>query len=315
MASVKLRLQRLSPFTTSSQRDASCIRAASGYANGTAGEQPRSCLGKRWAWQQESPSAAQDGSSKPSQQLELSAAANGVGAEQGSSRLPLPSDDSSSEEEEEEGALAPQLQQEAAVAGALAGEGIAPDEAAAVAAAAGATAGEAAVEAAANMVRPSLPGLAQPDSSSGGGQSPPAQQQHQQRVSVQQQRLSQRQQLLEQPLGQQQQQLEQQLGRELSVDLEAAQQPHQAARAAAHAAAPHPDSSVFRRCCPWALPGLPWHRRQRQRRVSQAVQRSASFAEGYRGPDAGEDGQGEDVWRPQSGRRTGGGDVPMQRCR
>lgn len=53
----------------------------------------------------------------------------------------------------------------------------------------------------------------------------------------------------------------------------------QAARIAAEAAAPCPRSSVFRRCCPWALPRLPWHRKQQGKRVSQAVERSESFAD------------------------------------
>lgn len=79
----------------------------------------------------------------------------------------------------------------------------------------------------------------------------------------------------------QQQQVEQALGQELSCDLEAQQQPQQAARAAEGAAhVAHPPSSVFRRCCPWLLPRLPWHRPQQRQRVAQAVARSQSFAEG-----------------------------------
>ncbi|KAL4419039.1 hypothetical protein ABPG77_011021 [Micractinium sp. CCAP 211/92] len=85
----------------------------------------------------------------------------------------------------------------------------------------------------------------------------------------------------------QQRQVEQALGEELPCDLEAQEQPQQAARAAADAAhSAFPQSSVFRRCCPWLLPRLPWHRPRQRQRVAKAVSRSQSFSEGYRGPDA-----------------------------
>ena len=171
----------------------------------------------------------------------------------------------------------------------------APDEAAAVAATAAASAQVQAAQDAAGMVeRGSLSFTALPRPGAAAGAAQPGQRQQQQQGEQQQGEQQQQQQPAPRPpeeqlspVRQQQQQLEQQLGCRLSVDLEAQQQPGQAARLAAESAAElHSRSSVFRRCCPWALPLLPWHRRQRARRISQSIERSASFAATYRGPDA-----------------------------
>ncbi|KAL4451706.1 hypothetical protein ABPG75_007368 [Micractinium tetrahymenae] len=177
-----------------------------------------------------------------------------------STASPSSGEDLGDEAEEEAG-------EEEGVAHALASAGAPPEQAAVLAAAARASAQQAAKAEAAGLVRRTSQADGSDKTGEPGGEA--AGQSGQ--VDVQQQ----------------QEQVEQALGRELSVDLEAQQQPEQAARAAADAAhAAHPPSSVFRRCCPWLLPRLPWHGPQRRQRVVQAVARSQSFSEGYRGPDA-----------------------------
>ena len=229
LQSVKLRLQRLSPFTSSSQ-DANGI--AAGSSDSAAGGSPR---GGR-------------ASKRRSMGLGLRADAHSLGrrdtaagAAAGAVKGVRPQLSSAfSSNDEEEGEAEGQQQPEAGVASALVQQGAPPDGAAAVAAAAGYAARQEAADSAADVVgRGSLSFSA-----------------HLPAVQRQQRHL------------------EQHLGQQLSFDLEAQQQPAQAARVAAEAAsAPHPSSAVFRRCCACLLPRLPWHRASLRRRVSTAVQR------------------------------------------
>ena len=272
---MKLRLQRLSPFGRSSQPDSAMAAARQGSSGGSG-----------------------RGQTQQGAEAALTEAVAGMNGSAGGAAGPPPSSAPSPDEEEDvadgqcissSDSEAEELEQTQA-AGVLVDRGVAPHDAAAVAAAAGEVAQKAAQLEAASVVggggrgRGGMPDATTAAAAAGGatdaaaaddsaeaervcsvdarppppGAAPPSQQQMQRR---------------------EQQHLQQQLPSYLSMDLEAQQQPLQAARAAAAAADPTPGSSVFRRCCPWLLPRMPWHRGQQQRRVSQAIKRSQSFAE------------------------------------
>lgn len=226
LQSLKLRLQRLSPFKTS-QGDSLGVEACRLDGPGEEDKQQQ---------RQQSGLSIHARSGQP------------AGAADRSCHAQLSSAFSSDEEEEdaEEEATAEQRQSvtEAAAAG-LSEQGVPPVEAAALAAAAG--------EAAQQDAAPEALGMPERGSLSFSAHLPANPKQR------------------PQP----------------SVDLEAQRSlsgPH--ANRVAAAAAPHPKSSVFRRCCPCILPRLPWFGRSQQRRVEQTLEHSESFAEGYRGPDA-----------------------------
>lgn len=257
LESMKLRLQRLSPFKSSSQDVSGSAASGIGASDSMEGAEgagrgrgsklraaglslPASGCGMSRRDTAADPAAA--GAAAAGDAAGAVQAGGGADSEEGAAQLPSRAFPSDSEDEDE------QQQPEAEAASALVDQGAHPQDAAAVAAAAGTAARQQAVEEAADLVgRGSL--------SFSTGLATGAQQQQQQQAPAQQQ-------------------VERQLGQQLSFDLEAQQQPAQAARVAvATVAMPHPSSAVFRRCCAGLLPALPWHRASQRRRVSTAVQR------------------------------------------
>ena len=257
---MKQRLQRLSAFSTSSQPDGQIGAARTGGSGATADDgcdDAGSCACEDsssggHAWQQ------QECRAEVRQAESVAAAEATAAALDASNSLPSPPDTSDDEDKTE---------QAVEVAQGLMGRGATPLHAANVAAIAARSSHQEAVAEAAHTVGVGAWTVV-PDAAA--DESAPAQQE------------AQRPQLdawPQVPQRERQQQLERQWG-QLSFDLEAQERPGQAARAAKDAASgPFPGSSVFRRCCPWLLPWLPWHRAQQKKRMSKAVQRSQSFSE------------------------------------
>jgi hypothetical protein len=274
---MKLRLQRLLPFGRISKRD-SAIRA------GREGSRGGSARGQK----QHAAEAA------------VAVAVAGMHGRAGGAAGPPPSSAYSPEEEDDEeehncissssSDSEEDAQPEADAAGALVARGAAPHDAAAVAAAAGQAAEQAAQLEAASVVgtrcrgrRPSPAGVRAANGAADDVATDDSAAEHMSSVDArptpfgaaappQQQREQQQQQ-------REHRELQQRLPSYISVDLEAQEQPMQAARAAAAAADSTPNSSVFRRCCPWLVPRMPWHRGQQRKRVSEAIKRSQSFAQ------------------------------------
>lgn len=258
LESIKLALQRMSPFHKPSSQDANGSAAGDiGASNSPDGACPEGGRGSKWRSAGLS-LLASTGCGMSRRDTAADAAVAGEAAAGGAAGAVQAARAGEAETEPESAALQPSSdfssdeedgeQPEAEMASQLVDQGAPVQDAAAVAAAAGTEARQQAVEEAADLVgRVSLSFSAQLAKGS-----PPTQQ----------------------TAPQQQQQLERELGQQLSFDLEAQQQPAQAARVAvAAAAAPHPSSAVFRRCCTGLLPRLPWHRASQRRRVSTAVQR------------------------------------------